>query len=113
MGADENTDLTTRAQIFARQAYDSRGFSISFDRVSQVLESMLQDSKEYRFTQIAACEDVGYCKAELGGLEQSSDPSAWAHLPAAEAVMELWLQTVQLRLTARQQSQHMTICGPS
>lgn len=91
MGMDKNTDLTTRVQIFARQAYDSRDFSISFERVSQALDSMLRDSKEYCFPQIVTCEDVGYCKAELGGLDQSS-----AHLSAAESIMESWLQTVQL-----------------
>ena len=97
MGVDENTDLPTRVRIFARQVYNNRFSSISFDRVSQAIEKMLKDCKAGWFPQIAVCEDVGYCKAELGNLEQGVASSNMRADPsAAERIMDTWLQTVYL-----------------
>lgn len=97
MGIDENTDLPTRARTFARQAYDQGEYAVPFVRVSQALETMLQDCKRGCFPQIEDCEDVGYSKAELSALEQSSAaPGTGPGLHAAEAIMERWLKTVRL-----------------
>lgn len=99
MGTDENTDLPTRARIFARQMYDKGEYMVSFARVSQALEAMLQDCKQGWFPQIVSCEDVGYFKAELGALEQQSaarGDKVESH--TAEVIMEQWLQSVRLTL---------------
>ena len=102
MGVDRDTDFPTRVKCFARQAYDKYGFPTSFGRMSQALEAMLQDCKEEQFPKIVDCEDVGYCKGALGALEQSSDAQGtWTDLPAAEAIMEEWLQTVRVTFDDR------------
>ena len=101
MGVSQDTPFPARALTFARQAYDRRDCSVSFDRMSQALEVMLQACQGEQFPQITACEDVGYCKGELGTLEQPSSPGTWTDASAAQAVMEAWLQTVQLSFDGR------------
>lgn len=102
MGTDENTDLPTRARIFSRQMYDKGEYMVSFARVSQALEAMLQDCKQGCFPQIVSCEDVGYFKAELGALEQQSAAQGdKVESHTAEVVMEQWLQSVRLTLDGR------------
>ena len=61
---------------------------------------MLEEDPEDQLPEITTGEDVGYCNSELGALEQSA---AEQNLPvdaaAAEAIMETWLRTVQLKFS--------------
>ena len=100
MGVHENTGYTERMRQFAQQAWEDLHLSITLDRIFQALEMMLEEDPEDQLPEITTGEDVGYCNSELGALEQSA---AEQNLPvdaaAAEAIMETWLRTVQLKFS--------------
>lgn len=101
MGVDENTGYAERIHQFARQVWEERNPSISYDRIVQALAAMLDDDPEGRLPEIVAGVDAGYCKSELGQLEQSAEEQDLPVDPAAaEAIMEPWLQTVQLKFSS-------------
>lgn len=109
MNVDGRLSTTNRVLHFAKQVYMNSTpelrCAISMERIFQGLKLLLQDWDGPFSALTYNYDDVGYCKGELGLLENknsenkflSENQSQPSVCISADAIMETWLKTVQLQ----------------